>query len=34
MIFGFGWRAFWISIAFLVALTLILRLAGCNVLII
>lgn len=33
MIFGFGWRALIVSILIGVALTVILRMAGCNVLI-
>ena len=32
MIFGLGWKAFFISIAIAVGLTLVLRMAGCNVL--
>jgi hypothetical protein len=30
MIFGLGWRAFFISILVAIALTAILRLSGCN----
>jgi hypothetical protein len=33
MLFGFGWRAFWISLGTMIALTLLLRTAGCNVII-
>jgi hypothetical protein len=31
MIFGLGWRTFFLSLIALIALTFILRLAGCNV---
>lgn len=33
MIFGFGWKAFLISLLAMIALMVILRMAGCNVLI-
>ena len=33
MIFGLGWKAFWISLLALIALNFLLRAAGCNVLI-
>ncbi|MBX2994877.1 MAG: hypothetical protein KF681_08645 [Bdellovibrionaceae bacterium] len=33
MIIGFGWRAFFASILIAIGLTILLRMAGCNVLI-